>query len=1400
MKRMKQMKTWALVWVVAALGLTLPAAAIDYSGTCTGTIPAAGSPHQLVSTCTVPAGMSLTFEAGAVLESQGYALNVYGTLGGVSATLDFVFLRVYDGGVANLDQSVVSGSSSSLTFYSGSAGSITNSTLSEGSGGCRVSISNASPTISGNTFTSVSTAVCVDGSSTLPTVGPTIENNSIETSWHGISYTSGTIGGLVRGNTIAFVGPSSGRTAIELRGEVSPTVDNNTILDDPSKIDTALGIFVNEQSAAQVTDNDLCVTGDDVPLRLDPRLFADSSTATISNNVFSCESGAGVTLNSSSLHVPTTFAAVNGQATLVLPSTVSTASGVPLTIVSGLTLSGGTLSLHGPLHADGVTFDATQLYYYDGSGGTLENSVLSGNNPIYLQSSSVVAAASPLIRNNTVTSSNSTAINVFGTSTPALEGNQITTNHRGIWFAGTSGGSATGNQIGFVPEGSSNRLAIGIDGDASPLVDSNTLLDDPIRSDSGIWVGISPASTAQVTGNDICATGMDGPLLINPGFFATQSTAVIADNVFNCGLGDGVTLLGATVTEATTVAAVNGQDHFNLASSITVNGGQQLTLASGLTLTGNGTIYVQGVLDANGVHFEDVRLQYSDGSGGVIENSVISGLTPVNLSGSSVTDPAAPTLRNNTIDGISRAVRVDGTAQPVIEGNIITTQGVGIGYFGAAAGRATGNQIGFQLEGFSNRRAVEVFGDASPIVDANVMLDDPTRTDLTIDLLITADSAVEITNNDFCVTGEDTALRLSIDAFADTSAAIISGNTYSCESGRPQGIQGTTTADATLRALDGQGAFRLTSTVYVSAGHRLSIDPGVDLDGAYLSFWVDGELQVDGAQLRDTYIYLQTNSEGTIDNSTLSGSGLTFGLDVTNATLSLTDTTLSGYSSAVVLRGQTTATISGNVFTENNTALDIRDPEAMSMLVDNHFDSNSEGLRFGDADSLFSAFPAGFSTSTFTGPGGSNGVLLPSQLNVSGILPSSPVPYKNIHNLRLTQGAQVTLQAGTVIQSSSFRTITAEPGTRLVALGTAEFPVVFTDLDPADGNRWFGLILRDDASLLQGCIIEFSSGDGLRLESASVPLTDCVVSGHAGDGIELTGDSAPLITDSSIILNLGDGLRAGLVAAPAAGSEPRVDHSSLFSNGGLGINNLLAADFDVIADSNYWGDDSGPFDGSDDTASGGLFNPTGQGQSVGDGVAYDPWIRLGPTQAGVILALSGSGQVGTVGSTLPEPLVVEIQSNLGTPLEGVEVIFSIVEGDAEVVESQPLVTDADGRAGVSVRLGTDPGQVLIAVTARDVDSPLATFMAETDGACLMRLVAEPLEPAPGLGDVDANGRVDNRDAALVQAVLDGVLDEDSPLLERLEAADVNVDGAVNRGDLLALQSYVVGQVFWTPAQ
>src|SRR3954453_9338647 len=67
--------------------------------------------------------------------------------------------------------------------------------------------------------------------------------------------------------------------------------------------------------------------------------------------------------------------------------------------------------------------------------------------------------------------------------------------------------------------------------------------------------------------------------------------------------------------------------------------------------------------------------------------------------------------------------------------------------------------------------------------------------------------------------------------------------------------------------------------------------------------------------------------------------------------------------------------------------------------------------------------------------------------------------------------------------------------------------------------------------------------------------------------------------------------------------------------------------------------------------------------------------------------VSGSGQSGTVGSQLPEPLVVQVQDGAGRPVANVSLQFNTPVPGAKVLQPE-VTTDTAGKAAVLVRLGT----------------------------------------------------------------------------------------------------------------
>jgi hypothetical protein len=114
--------------------------------------------------------------------------------------------------------------------------------------------------------------------------------------------------------------------------------------------------------------------------------------------------------------------------------------------------------------------------------------------------------------------------------------------------------------------------------------------------------------------------------------------------------------------------------------------------------------------------------------------------------------------------------------------------------------------------------------------------------------------------------------------------------------------------------------------------------------------------------------------------------------------------------------------------------------------------------------------------------------------------------------------------------------------------------------------------------------------------------------------------------------------------------------------------------------------------------------------------------------------VSGNGQVGMTGETLPEPLVVQVEDQGGSPLEGVIVRWT-VGGGGGVSQSQ-VVTDSDGRASVERTLGGIAGEQT--TTARVDDLPPVVFTSTAEaGAVPQLLVATQPSAAVVSGEVFA---------------------------------------------------------------
>ncbi|MFQ5637754.1 MAG: phytase [bacterium] len=101
-------------------------------------------------------------------------------------------------------------------------------------------------------------------------------------------------------------------------------------------------------------------------------------------------------------------------------------------------------------------------------------------------------------------------------------------------------------------------------------------------------------------------------------------------------------------------------------------------------------------------------------------------------------------------------------------------------------------------------------------------------------------------------------------------------------------------------------------------------------------------------------------------------------------------------------------------------------------------------------------------------------------------------------------------------------------------------------------------------------------------------------------------------------------------------------------------------------------------------------------------------IQTGELQpATQIVMISGTNQSALVGSTLPQPFVVEARDANGQPVRDVEVVFSVMAGGGSLSGSLTRITGLDGRAAVTLTLGSAAGANTVSASAAGLSgSPL----------------------------------------------------------------------------------------------
>ncbi|MCP4710187.1 MAG: right-handed parallel beta-helix repeat-containing protein, partial [Planctomycetes bacterium] len=222
-------------------------------------------------------------------------------------------------------------------------------------------------------------------------------------------------------------------------------------------------------------------------------------------------------------------------------------------------------------------------------------------------------------------------------------------------------------------------------------------------------------------------------------------------------------------------------------------------------------------------------------------------------------------------------------------------------------------------------------------------------------------------------------------------------------------------------------------------------------------------------------------------------------------------------------------------------------------------------------------------------------------------------------DIEVRNGATLTILPGTTLKFQAGLRMTVGPQSnqpgKLVAEGNAAQSIIFTSYT---ADRWRGINLAQYANLassIKYCIIE-NTGSGHALEIRAESMTDRQpeISHNTFQNNSLYAIYAigapgvvvrPLISEN--IFN-NNGIDNG-IAIYCWNAEPVIEYNDLSTNTDYTIQNASVNTYCVLAENNWWGYDTGPYDGSGPNQEcGNITNPGGQGGPVSDGVNYEPWL------------------------------------------------------------------------------------------------------------------------------------------------------------------------------------------------
>ena len=206
--------------------------------------------------------------------------------------------------------------------------------------------------------------------------------------------------------------------------------------------------------------------------------------------------------------------------------------------------------------------------------------------------------------------------------------------------------------------------------------------------------------------------------------------------------------------------------------------------------------------------------------------------------------------------------------------------------------------------------------------------------------------------------------------------------------------------------------------------------------------------------------------------------------------------------------------------------------------------------------------------------------------------------------------------------------------------------------------------------------------------------------------IDLPADGA-VVHDATIAVA---GLINDIVAGTVGGAEASVTVNGVAAE--VGNRSFLATGIALVAGAN--------------TITTEAVDAAGNTASASITVSFQPLIGVAR-----IFAVSGDGQQGQIAGTLAAPLVAELRDDQDAPVEGVVVIFKVVENNGtvtnagETARGLAVTTDAFGQAQVDWTLGSRAGAGNNQVTATAVGfTGAAVYHAISDPGAPFKLVLD----------------------------------------------------------------------------